>query len=523
MTAGVRRLVVCAGLAACTSTPPSEATPPADAPVESAAPPTSPDRAAADAATRPAAARPDEAPSSAASLATARAAKLPQRREEPPPAPFGPARSDILPRGDAAREAALGALSVQLGGCRSAAIDELLARVLTFEAERKVRARVSNHATHWVVALASPRADIDQGWRWEGHAIVKDACALDGALMQGGPGGRLVSAVRFVGAPSPEARAALRDAAGLSPFDLPRGPYNTTNDALSQLLVTGRDAPARLEISPEVVAVGPLFRPQPRVSYLTQPRGPVVIDADAARALALSLDDFDPPLAAADPATPDGVALRVDLAWTPPARQTFGPYQVETIALPGAARGIAVGLHVAHGSRTRDIPYTFIYAPQLWVLETRRTVRAAGVRWIGLADGLLFAAFADAEATPPQTGLLALRTRDGAVFRLEIAGGVALGDPEELAPAELQLDSADHWRLCLRLDPSDPSSRRTCNEGQALDVAALDGHALRIQRLDGRPLELPLSLVEERLAARDPAKPTSTSATTAAAPADAAK
>jgi hypothetical protein len=146
------------------------------------------------------------------------------------------------------------------------------------------------------------------------------------------------------------------------------------------------------------------------------------------------------------------------------------------------------------------------------------------VRWIGVADGLLFAAFADAEATPPQTGLLALRTRDGAVFRLEISGGVALGDPEELAAAELQYDSADHWRRCLRIDPADPSSRRACNDGQALDVAALDGHALRVQRLDGRQLELPLSLLEERLAARDPAKPPKpANATTTPAPADAAK
>jgi hypothetical protein len=511
----LRRLVVCAGLAACRTTTPPDTTPPPGA-AESARPPTvpapSPDPAPA----------PAESPPSAASLAAERAAKLPPpAREEPPPPPFGPARSDILPRDDAGREAALGALSLQLGGCRGAAIDDLLARALTFEADPDVRAQISDHATHWVVSLASPRTNIDQGWRWEGHAIVKGACALDGALMQGGPGGRLVSAVRFVGAPSPEARAALRDAAGLSPFDVPRGPYDTTNDPLPQLLLTGRDAPARLEISPEVVAVGPLFRPQPRVSYLTQPNGAVVIDAATARALGLSLGDFDPPLAAADPATPDGLALRVDLGWRRPVRQTFGPYRVETITLPGAARGIAVGLHVAVGT-FRGTPYT--RSRQRWVLETRRTVRAAGVRWIGVADGLLFAAFADAEATPPQTGLLALRTRDGAVFRLEIAGGVALGDPEELAAAELQYDSADHWRRCLRIDPADPSSRRACNDGQALDVAALDGRALRVQRLDGRQLELPLSLLEERLAARDPAKPPKpANATTTPAPADAAK
>ncbi|MCA9659510.1 MAG: hypothetical protein KC486_14280 [Myxococcales bacterium] len=515
MTEGLRRLAVCAGLAACSATPRSDTTPPpaASAPAESATPPTSPDPAATD---------PVEGPPSAASLAAERAAKLPPPlREEPPPPPFGPARSDILPRDDAGREAARGTYFFELQAEGQRQSRKLLARALTFEADPDVRAQISDHATHWVVSLASPRTDIDQGWRWEGHAIVKGACALDGSLVQGGPGGRLLSTVRFTGAPSPGARAALRDAAGLLPVEVRQGLHDASSYALPRLLVAGLDAPARLEISPEVVAIGPLFRPQPHVSYFPQPRSAALIDAATARALGLSLGDFDPPLAAADPATPDGLALRVDLGWTPPARQTFGPYRVETIELPGAARGIAVGLHVAVGT-FRGAPYT--RSRQRWVLETRRTVRAAGVRWIGVADGLLFAAFADAEATPPQTGLLALRTRDGAVFRLEIAGGVALGDPEELAAAELQRDSAEHWRLCLRLDPSDPSSRRTCNEGLALDVAALDGRALRVQTLDGRQLELPLSLLEERLAARDPGKPqTPPNATSPGAPADAAK
>ncbi|MEZ4448973.1 MAG: hypothetical protein R3B09_05775 [Nannocystaceae bacterium] len=474
MLARFARLVACVAIVGCTVTPAtSPATPPAQA--------TTPE---------PATKTPKRTKSTAsAAVEPARVPSTTGERAAPEPAPeFGPTRPDILAADLDLREATLAAVRLRLGGCRGAAIDGLLARLLTYEEDPAVLETIHILPTHWVVVFASPRASIEDGWRWEGHAIARDTCELDGSLVQGGPGGRLVSAVRFAGAPSSGAREALREAAGLQPLRAGRH-----GDA-GQLLLAGVRDPPRLLINAHVIAVGPLVRRQPRVEYLALGQPPRLVDGPTARALGVDVRDFGPPLAAEDPATPEGLALRVERVDGPTTTVELGPYQLAHRILPGAARGYAIALRRrSAGVHARDT-----WGAQRWVLETREVVHARTLRWIGVADGLIFGVFADLEATPSSGGVLVIRARDGAVFRLEFVERVRLA--ELFADPDATPDvSPPIRRLCRAIDPTAPASRRPCNEGLATELAAVGDAALRVRAADGGWIELPLELLGARL------------------------
>ena len=121
---------------------------------------------------------------------------------------------------------------------------------------------------------------------------------------------------------------------------------------------------------------------------------------------------------------------------------------------------------------------------------------------------MIFGVFADLGASPSSVGVLVIRVRDDAVFRIELTKPTRLAelfvDPDATPGLSLEAKSA-----CWRVDPTELASRRPCNERlAATNHAAVSDDALRIRAADGDWIELPLALLEAQLHALPPTKST---------------